>query len=112
MKAIRVSAPGGLDSLELIELPDPGPPQAGEVRVRLHATSLNYHDYRIVAGETGVTDARIPMSDGAGIVEAVGNGVHGFAVGDAVMSVFHPTWQAGPPTIGDFSQTPGDGTDG
>ena len=112
MKAIRVNAPGGLDRLELIELADPGAPQASEIRVRLHATSLNYHDYRIVAGETGITDARIPMSDGAGIVEAIGNGVHGFAVGDAVMSVFHPTWQAGPPTIGDFSQTPGDGADG
>ena len=112
MKAIRVNAPGGLDRLQLIELPDPGAPQAGEIRVRLHATSLNYHDYRIVAGETGITDARIPMSDGAGIVEAIGNGVDGFAVGDAVVSVFHPTWQAGPPTIGDFSQTPGDGTDG
>ena len=112
MKAIRVNAPGGLDRLELIELPDPGAPQSGEIRVRLHATSLNYHDYRIVAGETGITDARIPMSDGAGIVEAIGNGVLGFAVGEAVVSVFHPTWQAGPPTIGDFSQTPGDGTDG
>lgn len=112
MKAMRINAPGGLDRLEEVELADPGRPGAGEIRVRLHATSLNNHDHRVVLGETGVVDGRIPMADGAGIVEAVGAGVDAFAVGDAVVSLFHPTWPAGPPTIGDFSQTPGDGVDG
>ena len=45
MKAIMVKAPGGLDLLERIELPDPGPPGPGAIRVRLHASSLNFHDY-------------------------------------------------------------------
>lgn len=112
VKAIRIKAPGGLNRLEEVQLPDPGAPGVGEIRVRLHATSLNHHDYRVVAGETGVADGRIPMADGAGVVEAVGDAVCEFAVGDCVASVFHPTWQSGPPTVGDFSKTPGDGVDG
>jgi NADPH:quinone reductase-like Zn-dependent oxidoreductase len=52
------------------------------------------------------------MADGAGLVEAVGEGVTGFAVGDMVVSCFFPDWQDGPPTIGDFARTPGDGIDG
>ncbi len=38
MKAIKVRHPASLDSLELVDLPDPGAPQAGEVRVRIHAS--------------------------------------------------------------------------
>ncbi len=112
MKAVRIGIPGGLDRLKLVELADPGAPGLGEIRVRVHATSLNYHDYRIVTGESGSVGGRIPMADGAGVVEAVGEGVANFAVADAVVSVFHPEWQDGPPRVGDFSQTPGDGVDG
>src|SRR6185312_3077832 len=57
-------------------------------------------------------DGRIPLADGAGTVEAVGEGVTEFAVGDAVVSTFFPAWLDGPPTIADFSTTPGDGADG
>ena len=57
-------------------------------------------------------DGRIPLADGAGTVEAVGEGVTEFAVGDMVVSCFFPDWQDGTPTIGDFSRTPGDGIDG
>lgn len=112
MKAIRIASPGGLDRMEVVELADPGPPGTGEIRVRLHATSLNFHDYRVVTGATGALDGLIPMADGAGVVEAVGDGVTTFAVADHVVSVFHPGWQDGPPRIGDFSMTPGDGVDG
>ena len=52
------------------------------------------------------------MSDGAGVVEAVGDGVTEFSVGDSVVSCFFPEWQDGPPTVGDFSTVPGDGVDG
>lgn len=55
---------------------------------------------------------RIPLSDGAGVVEAVGEGVTEFRVNDAVVSCFFPDWQDGTATIGDFSRTPGDGIDG
>ncbi|MFM0349736.1 zinc-dependent alcohol dehydrogenase family protein [Paraburkholderia sp. RL17-347-BIC-D] len=112
MRAVRIRAPGGLDQLETVELADPGAPGVGEIRVRVHASSLNYHDYRVASGDAGHFDGRIPMADGAGIVEAVGAGVSEFAVGDAVVSVFFPQWQDGRPWVGDFSQTPGDGVDG
>jgi NADPH:quinone reductase-like Zn-dependent oxidoreductase len=112
MKAIVLRSPGGLNRLELIEMPDPGPPGPGEIRVRLHASSLNYHDYLVATGRIPTADGRIPMSDGAGVVEAVGEGVTEFAVGDNVISCFFPAWQDGPPAVGDFSTVPGDGVDG
>jgi NADPH:quinone reductase-like Zn-dependent oxidoreductase len=112
MKTVKLRAPGGLDHLELIDAPEPNAPGVGEIRVRIHASSLNYHDYRVVTGAIPTSDGRIPMADGAGVVEAVGAGVAEFAVGDAVVSCFFPTWQDGPPEVGDFSSVPGDGVDG
>ncbi|WP_230532390.1 zinc-dependent alcohol dehydrogenase family protein [Microvirga roseola] len=112
MKGITLRTPGGLDRLELIDMPDPGAPGPGEVRVRVHASSLNYHDYGVVSGRMATEDGRIPMSDGAGVVEAVGEGVTEFKDGDPVVSCFFPDWHEGPPTVSDFSTTPGDGVDG
>ncbi|UVF21591.1 NAD(P)-dependent alcohol dehydrogenase [Microvirga terrae] len=112
MKGITLHAPGGLDRLELTEMPDPGSPGPGEIRVRLHASSLNYHDYGVVSGRMPTRDGRIPMSDGAGVIEAVGEAVTEFAVGDHVVSCFFPGWLEGPPAVSDFSTTPGDGVDG
>jgi NADPH:quinone reductase-like Zn-dependent oxidoreductase len=112
MKAMALHVPGGLDNLRAVERPDPGPPGAGAIRVRLHASSLNYHDYGVCSAPGWKADGRIPMSDGAGVVEAVGEGVREFAPGDAVVSCFFPTWQDGPPTLGNFSTVPGDGVDG
>jgi NADPH:quinone reductase-like Zn-dependent oxidoreductase len=112
VKQLTVSAPGGLDRLELGEAPDPGAPGPGEVRVRVHASSLNYHDYLVVSGGTRTEDGRIPLADGAGVVEAVGEGVDDLAEGDAVVSCFFPLWQDGPPVDGNFRRVPGDGLDG
>jgi NADPH:quinone reductase-like Zn-dependent oxidoreductase len=106
VKAIIVKAPGGLDRIERIELPDPGPPGPGAIRVRLHASSLNFHDYGVVSTPNRVSDGRIPMSDGAGLVEAVGEGVTEFKVGDHVASCFFPSWTEGAPAVGDFSTVP------
>jgi len=86
VKAIIVKAPGGLDRLERTEQPDPEPPGPGAIRVRLHASSLNFHDYGCVSTPNRVSDGRIPMSDGAGVVEAVGEGVTEFKVNDRVVS--------------------------
>jgi NADPH:quinone reductase-like Zn-dependent oxidoreductase len=112
MKALKLTAPGGLDNLALVELPDSGAPGRGEIRVRLHASSLNYHDLGVVSGRSPRARDLIPMSDGAGVVEAAGEGVSEFKAGDLVVSGFFPTWLAGPPEIADFSTTPGDGVDG
>ena len=65
MKVIGVKQPGGLENLAIIEKKDPIP-EAGEVVIRWHATSLNYHDYLVAIGGIPVPDGRIPMSDGAG----------------------------------------------
>lgn len=112
MKVVTLRSPGGLDKLEINEVTEPGDPGPGEIRVRIHASSLNFHDYGVVAGGIPTEDGRIPMSDGAGVVEAVGEGVEDFAVGDTVVSTFFPTWLDGPPRLGNFATTPGDGIDG
>jgi NADPH:quinone reductase-like Zn-dependent oxidoreductase len=112
MKAIQLTKPGGLDNLKLVDIDEPASPAAGEITVRIRASSLNFHDYAVAAGFIPADDGRIPMADGAGVVEAVGEGVDELAVGDDVVSCFFPTWTDGAPAIGDFSQTPGDGIDG
>ncbi len=112
MKGIHIEAARGLDGLRLVDLPDPGAPGPGEIRVRVHASSLNFHDYAVCAFGNPRFDGRIPLADGAGVVEAAGEGVSEFAVGDTVVSTFFPTWLDGPPFIADFSTTPGDGVDG
>ncbi|QJQ95107.1 MULTISPECIES: NAD(P)-dependent alcohol dehydrogenase [Halomonadaceae] len=112
MKVVTLRSPGGLDHLELSERDAPANPGPGEILVRVQASSLNFHDYGVVSGAMPTEDGRIPMSDGAGVVEAVGEGVEEFTVGDAVVSCFFPTWQTGPAMVGDFSTVPGDGVDG
>ena len=112
MKAIRTSQPSVLDQLALIEEPDPGQPGPGEIRVRLQAASLNFHDLAVVTGRIPTRQPRIPLSDGAGLVEAVGAGVADFQAGDLVVSCFFPGWLDGAPAVSGFATTPGDGVDG
>ncbi|MCM0612918.1 NAD(P)-dependent alcohol dehydrogenase [Marinobacter sediminum] len=112
MKRITLSEPGGLEQLHLDNGPEPGEPGPGEIRVRLHASSLNFHDYAVVSGAIPTKNGRIPMADGAGVVEATGEGVSEFKVGDHVVSTFFPHWLDGPAPIDNFSTTPGDGQDG
>ena len=95
MKAIRLKGSGGLERLTVVEMDEPGAPQEGEILVRLHASSLNYHDYLVALGKIPTADGLIPLTDGAGIVERIGEGVSEFAVGDHVVSCFFPEWQNG-----------------
>lgn len=88
-----------IDQAELIELPRPQP-AAGEVLVRVRATSLNYRDQAIAQGRyfgSAIKVAGIPLSDGAGVVEAVGTGVKSLAPGDRVAGTFFQGWQDGVP---------------
>ncbi|MFC3228431.1 NAD(P)-dependent alcohol dehydrogenase [Marinibaculum pumilum] len=111
MRVATAAAAGGLDKLEIAEraVPEPGP---GEILVRIHASSLNYHDYAVVTGMLPIPDGRIPMSDGAGEVVALGAGVDAFAVGDKVLSLFFPGWADGPLTPAKAGGVPGDNIDG
>ncbi len=88
-----------LDGLTQVEMerPSAGP---GEVLVRMRAAALNYRDQAIVAGKYiggSVPRDTIPLSDGAGEVEAVGEGVSRFKPGDRVITAFFANWSEGPP---------------
>lgn len=111
MQVARVRNPASLASLEVVDLPDPAP-GPGEICVRVRASSLNYHDYAVVSGMLPVADGRIPMSDGAGDVVAVGAGVQRFQVGDKVMSTFFPHWPGGEVSAERARGVPGDHVDG
>ena len=97
--------PAGCDSFDKIALhdlpdPEPGP---GEVLVAPRAWSINYRDFAVAAGKYfgGVLkEAAVPLSDGAGEVVAVGEGVTTVKVGDKVQSSFFPLWAEGPPRMG------------
>jgi NADPH:quinone reductase-like Zn-dependent oxidoreductase len=87
----------------------PGP---GEIQVAIKALSLNYHDYLVVLGKLPTSDGRIPMSDGAGEVMEVGEGVTDLIPGDPVVSLFFPRWHDGRLEGDNFRFVPGDGIDG
>lgn len=111
MKVAAVKKPGGLQNLVIETREDPKP-KAAEVLVRVRASSLNYHDFVVVLGGIPTPDGRIPMSDGAGEVVAVGEGVTKWKVGDKVISLFFPSWQSGQIEAAGFGSVPGDGADG
>jgi NADPH:quinone reductase-like Zn-dependent oxidoreductase len=88
-----------IEQAELIELPRPQP-AAGEVLVRVRATSLNYRDQAIAQGRyfgSAIKVAGVPLSDGAGVVEAVGAAVKSLKTGDRVAGTFFQGWQDGVP---------------
>lgn len=111
MRAIRLKAPGGLDNF-YTGTADLAPLGPHDVHVRLHASSLNYHDYIVALGGIPTDDGRIPMSDGSGVVLAIGSAVSDFAVDDHVISTFFPDWIEGEPELAKFASVPGDRTDG
>lgn len=85
MKAMILKSFGGPDSFELSDVPKPVP-QAGQVLVRVHATSINPLDYQVRRGDYPdlVPLPAITGHDVSGVVEAVGPGVSAFAPGDEV----------------------------
>jgi NADPH:quinone reductase-like Zn-dependent oxidoreductase len=89
----------GIDSLALVDRPTPQP-GPGEVLVKIHAVSLNYRDLMMVKGvyNPKLRLPRIPCSDGAGEVAAVGDGVSAWKTGDRVCGIFMQNWIDGPPT--------------
>jgi len=111
MKSVIVQKPGGLDNLAIIEKEAPQP-KAGEVLVQWHATSLNFHDYLVAVGSIPVSNGRIPMSDGAGEIVGVGEGVYNWKVGDKVMSLFFQNWMDGRPSLQKMMFVNGETVDG
>ncbi len=110
MKAYEIHS--GADPLKLVERPDPQPGY-GQVLVRVRATSLNYRDLIIAQGNyTGQKSAINPMSDGAGDVIAIGEGVTRVKVGDRVAGIFFQDWIAGTITKDIMKSDLGGGIDG
>ncbi len=96
MKAYQIQNYGSLDGLTQTDLSEPPAPGHGEIVVKVHAVSLNYRDLMIVMGTYGpggeMPHGLIPLSDGAGEVTAVGEGVSRVKIGDRVAGTFFQTW--------------------
>jgi len=103
----------GVDSLEFVERPTPQP-GPGEVLVKVRAISFNYRDLMMVKGlyNPKLKLPRIPCSDGAGEVAAVGEGVVLWKPGDRVAGIFMQNWIDGPPTAAKLRGALGGDIDG
>jgi NADPH:quinone reductase len=88
VKALLSRAPGGPETLELAELPDPQP-GPGQLLVRVRACAINYPDVLMIEDRYQFRPPRpfAPGGEIAGTVEAVGEGVSGWAEGDRVVAM-------------------------
>src|SRR3954447_14565601 len=91
------------------EIAEPGP---GEVRVRVVVSGVNPTDWKTRTGATAMApipgDGQVPNQDGAGVIDAVGAGVHGLAVGDRVWLVMAAYQRPGSGTAQEFTVVPAD----
>jgi NADPH:quinone reductase-like Zn-dependent oxidoreductase len=112
MRAWQISS-FGIDSLEFVERPTPTP-GPGEVLVGVRAISYNFRDLLMVKGfyNPNLALPRIPCSDGAGEVVAVGADVTSWKPGDRVAGIFMQNWQDGPLTAAKMKGALGGDTDG
>jgi NADPH:quinone reductase-like Zn-dependent oxidoreductase len=96
MKVYQIHTYGGPEGLKLSEVPDVVP-NDNDVIVQMRAVSLNYRDLVVIAGRYDRTPqpGRIPLSDGAGEVVAIGSAVKKFKVGDRVAGCFLQGWSSG-----------------
>jgi len=113
VRAYAITGAFGIDNLRLVErdVPRPG---AGEVVMRVHSCSLNYRDLRMVRGEYNPKQPLplVPLSDGAGEILEVGEGVTRVKVGDRVTTLFSPYRQGGRPTRATIGKNLGGPLDG
>ncbi len=88
MKAWRVNDWCEPDQMEFADIPIPEP-KSGEIRIKNRAAALNFYDILMIQGKYQVKPPRpfTPGSEVSGIVDAVGEGVAGFAIGDRVQAM-------------------------
>ena len=93
MKVWQLENAFGFENLKQVDRPDPEPGR-GQVVVEIEACSLNYRDFLMVAGMYNPKQKLplVPLSDGAGVVAAVGDDVRDVAVGDRVAGTFFRDW--------------------
>ncbi len=114
MKAyILDESDAGVLTWKMTTLPDPVP-GFGEVLIGVRATSLNYRDLRVAKGSYGKNLKKncIPLSDGAGEILALGEGVSQFKVGDRVAAGFFQSWKSGDIQASDHGSALGGALDG
>lgn len=72
-------------------------PDKGQVRVKVHAVSLNYRDVEMASGGMGLQPTRdlVPLCDGAGKIDAIGGGITNWKIGDKVISQYYKEWLDG-----------------
>ena len=93
MRAWQLNATEGIDSYELAEIPEPQP-GPGEVRVDVKASGLNHLDLWVATGLPAPKSfPHTTGADAAGVVDAVGEGVTGYEIGDEV--IVDPTFSCG-----------------
>jgi NADPH:quinone reductase-like Zn-dependent oxidoreductase len=103
MRALVLEGDAGIDHLSVVDRPA-GEPAAGQVAVTMKAASLNYRDLATV--QSPMIKGRlplVPLSDGCGVVTAIGPGVRRVAVGDRVAPLFFQDWFGGEPTAAGLS---------
>jgi NADPH:quinone reductase-like Zn-dependent oxidoreductase len=97
MEAYRIDRFGSVDGIMLRSSDNPRP-GLREILMRVRASSLNYRDLMVLkGGSRGPTKPGVvPLSDGAGEVAAIGDGVTRVKIGDRIAGCFHPRWFGGP----------------
>lgn len=106
MLAATYARGGGSDVIEVreVQTPVPGP---GEVRVRITVSGVNPTDFKSIRSSEDLTEFRVPNQDGAGVVEAVGDGVDPERVGQRVWLLF-AAWQRRWGTAAEYAVVPAD----
>ncbi|KAF5684194.1 alcohol dehydrogenase [Fusarium denticulatum] len=89
----RFDGPSGLE-MQVAPIPQLGP---NDVMIKIHAISLNYHDVGTTRGhyEHSLKDV-VPVSDGSGVIIAIGSDVQNFQIGDRVTTIMNGAHQSGP----------------
>src|SRR3989440_8357836 len=97
MRAYRIDSFGSIDGVVLGSCGDPQP-GTREILIRVRASSLNYRDLMVLkGGGRGPTKIGVvPLSDGAGEVAEIGEGVTRAKISDRIAGCFHPRWFGGP----------------
>ncbi|MGD8350531.1 MAG: NAD(P)-dependent alcohol dehydrogenase [Gammaproteobacteria bacterium] len=113
MRAYEIVSEGGIDALALNERPEPQP-GPGQILVAVRASSVNYRDLSTVEDPAAraIPYPRIPNSDAAGEVLAIGPGVTRFAPGDRVAGCFFQHWVDGGITPAAMASALGGAIDG